>query len=278
MYGAILGDIIGSPYEFGEHEKTKEFPLFTDHSHFTDDTVMTIGIANGLLAEELDEEDDEVIKKSLIKSLQAWGRAYPNRGYGRRFKLWLYQEDPKPINSYGNGSAMRVSPVGWLYDSLDRTLHIAHLTAVISHDHPEGIKGAECVAGAIFLARSGCTKEQIKDYIETDFKYNLDRTLDEIRPTYHHIESCQESVPEAIICFLEGESFEDVIRNAVSLGGDTDTQAAIAGSIAEAYYGIDKELKSLCYDTYLTKRMREVVDFFEGIRQKSTIEQGIHYF
>ena len=260
MYGAMLGDIIGSPYEF-KTIKTKDFPLFTDPLHFTDDTVMTFAVCNGLLAEELNEENDEVIKNSLIKSMQAWGKAYPHAGYGRRFKLWLYQDNPKPLNSFGNGSAMRVSPVGWLYDSLERTEHIAYLTAVVSHNHIEGITAAQAVASAIFLARNGSSKDMIKSYITKKYGYDLDRKLDDIRPLYTHNERSSQSVPESIICFLEGNDFEDTVRNAVSLGGDADTQACIAGSIAEAYWGIPSPLIDKA-SSMMNKFMKEVIDCF----------------
>ena len=243
MYGAILGDIIGSPYEFDRGGKTKNFPLFSPNSCFTDDTVMTIAVAEALLDAP---EDDERIREALIKSMQKWGRLYPDAGYGVRFCDWLLCSDPQPYNSWGNGSAMRVSSVAWLYDDLDTVRRMARLSAIVSHDHPEGIKGAEATAAAIFLGRTGHTKAQIKAYIEETFHYDLSRTCDEIRPGYHHVESCQETVPEAITAFLEGESFEDVIRTAVSLGGDCDTLTAIAGSIAEGFYGVPEALIAEC--------------------------------
>lgn len=245
MYGAILGDIIGSPYEFDRSGKTKNFPLFSPHSCFTDDTVMTIAVAEALLDAP---EDDDRIREALIKSMQKWGRLYPDAGYGVRFCDWLLCSDPQPYNSWGNGSAMRVSSVAWLYDDLDTVRRMARLSAEVSHDHPEGIKGAEATAAAIFLGRTGHTKAQIKAYIEETFHYDLSRTCDQIRPAYHHVESCQETVPEAITAFLEGESFEDVIRTAVSLGGDCDTLTAIAGSIAEGFYGVPEALIAECED------------------------------
>ena len=243
MYGAILGDIIGSPYEFDRSGKTKNFPLFSPNSCFTDDTVMTIAVAEALLDAP---EDDDRIREALIKSMQKWGRLYPDAGYGVRFCDWLLCSDPQPYNSWGNGSAMRVSSVSWLYDDLDTVRRMARLSAEVSHDHPEGIKGAEATAAAIFLGRTGSTKAQIKAYIEETFHYDLSRTCDQIRPGYHHVESCQETVPEAITAFLEGESFEDVIRTAVSLGGDCDTLTAIAGSIAEGFYGVPDALIAEC--------------------------------
>lgn len=241
MYGAIIGDIVGSPFEFDRGKKTKKFELFTEYSHFTDDTVMTVAIADALIYSKDDISDDE-LEKEIVKSMQHYGSLFPRAGYGGMFHKWLHSKEPKPYNSYGNGSAMRVSSVGWLYDTIERTREVAKLTAKVTHNHPEGIKGAEAVASAIFLARNKKSKKKIKEYIKEEFGYNLSRTCEQIRPTYHHVETCQETVPEAIICFLESKNFEDAIRNAISLGGDTDTIGAITGSIAEAYYGIPIEL------------------------------------
>ena len=246
MYGAILGDIIGSPYEFDQGNKTKDFPLFTDLSMFTDDSIMTLAVAESLM-ESLEKGDNlEKTKKRLIRYMQFWGEKYPNAGYGAQFAWWLASGSAQPYNSYGNGSAMRVSSVGWLYDDLDTVLNMAKLSAEVTHNHPEGIKGAQATAAAIFLARKGYTKAEIKEYLEILFEYDLNRTCDEIRPTYYHKESCQETVPEAIIAFLESTDFEDAIRNAVSLGGDCDTLTCITGSVAEAFYGIPEELKRKC--------------------------------
>lgn len=245
MYGAILGDIIGSPYEFDRGTKRKDFPLFSKESTFTDDTVMTIAVAEAFMANNL-PMDDDTIKKRLVESMQKYGKLYPNAGYGGMFRRWLRAKNPQPYGSYGNGSAMRVSSVAWLFHELGLVRHMARLSAEVTHNHPEGIKGAEATAAAIFLARSGLSKPEIKSYIENEFHYNLSRTCNEIRPHYRHVESCQETVPEAITAFLEGESFEDVIRTAVSLGGDCDTLTAIAGSIAEGFYGIPAELKQEC--------------------------------
>lgn len=244
MYGAILGDIIGSPFEFDRGTKTKEFDLFSAESDFTDDTVMTIAVAEALM-DWMDEgdADPESVHSPLITSMQSWGRKYPLAGYGAMFSKWLEEEDPKPYNSFGNGAAMRVSAVGWLFESLWDTRMIAEKTALVTHNHPEGIKGACATAEAIWLARKGADKGFIRNRIETQYGYDLSRTCDEIRPGYHHVESCQETVPEAITAFLEGTSFEDVIRTAVSLGGDSDTLTCIAGSIAEAFYGVPDELK-----------------------------------
>ena len=243
MYGAILGDIIGSPYEFDMGNKTKDFPLFSADSYFTDDTVMTVAVAEALMGEP---DDADTLRRQLIQSMQKWGHRYPNAGYGVRFSGWLGSRNPQPYNSWGNGSAMRVSPAAWLFDDLDTVRRMARLSAEVTHNHPEGIKGAEATAAAIYLARTGRSKAEIKTYIEQEFHYDLNRTCDEIRPTYRHVESCQETVPEAITAFLEGDSFEDVIRTAVSLGGDCDTLTCIAGSVAEGFYGIPEHLKQEC--------------------------------
>ena len=261
MYGAILGDIIGSPYEFDRGDKTKDFPLFSKYSSYTDDTVMTIAVAEAFL-DAPPEADEEWIRDRLVKSMRHWGRKYPNVGYGGNFSIWLICGDPKPYGSFGNGSAMRVSPVAWLYHDMETVRRMARLSAEVTHNHLEGIKGAEATAAAIFLARTGHSKEEIKQYIEENFHYDLSRTCDEIRPGYYHVESCQQSVPEAITAFLEGEDFEDVIRTTVSLGGDTDTLAAIAGSIAEGFYGVPMTLKLECRRR-LPADLRAVLDWFE---------------
>ena len=194
--------------------------------------------------------------------MQTYGRKYPDAGYGGKFRLWLKDPNPQPYGSYGNGSAMRVSSAGWLFDDLQTVRRMARLSAEVTHNHPEGIKGAEATASAIFLARTGSSKSEIKAYIEENFHYDLSRTCDKIRPAYRHVESCQETVPEAITAFLEGESFEDVIRTAVSLGGDCDTLTCIAGSIAEGFYGVPEELKRQCCKR-LPEELLEVLERFE---------------
>ena len=249
-----MGDIIGSPYEFDAGEKTKEFPLFSDNSVWTDDTVMTIAVADAFLTAGLNTSE-EILRKHLVKSMRYYGKRFPKAGYGLRFWRWLHSWHPKPYNSCGNGSAMRVSSVAWLYHDLESVRKAARISAEVTHNHPEGIKGAEATAAAIFLARTGYSKEEIKEYIVQEFGYDLNRTCDEIRPSYHHVQTCQETVPEAITAFLEGESFEDVIRTAVSLGGDCDTVAAIAGSIAEGFYGVPKDLKIACKYRILPEMM-----------------------
>jgi len=224
MLGAIAGDVIGSVYEYHQI-KTTEFPLFPKHCRFTDDTVMTIAIAYSLL-ENVD----------YAASMKLFGRKYPNAGYGSHFIRWLFEEDVRPYNSWGNGSAMRASPLGFAIDDIDTLLAEAKRSAEVSHNHPEGIKGAQATALAVFLAHKSESKEYIRTEIGGRFNYDLNRGLAEIRQTYEFDESCQGTVPEAIIAFLESGTYEEAVRNAVSLGGDSDTLACIAGGIAQAYY------------------------------------------
>ncbi len=264
MLGAMLGDMIGAPYEFDRSPKTKDFPLFSRRSSFTDDSVMTVAVAEALM--DTMGQSDDAIRRALTASMREWGAKYPNAGYGGRFFWWLRAENPVPYGSYGNGSAMRVSSAGWLYDTLAETRHMARLTAEVTHNHPEGIKGAEATASAIWMGRNGRTKEEIKAYIVTEFGYDLSRTCDDIRPTYHHVESCQQTVPEAITAFLEGTDFEDVIRTAVSLGGDCDTLTCIACGMAEAVYGIPAAIKEEGRKR-LPKDMLAVLDRFDTLKK-----------
>lgn len=236
IIGAIAGDIIGSVYEF-HPIKIKEFSLFNKKSSFTDDSIMTLAVAQWLL-------NDKNSKEELVKQLQIFGHRYPKGGYGRMFNNWLRTENPEPYNSWGNGSAMRVSPVAWVGDSLEEVQRLARISAEVTHNHPEGIKGALATADAIYLARLGSSKEEIRDHIEIRYDYDLDRTVDEIRPYYKFDVSCQGSVPESIICFLEAKDYEDTIRNCISLGGDADTMAAIAGGIASAYWEVPNDIRS----------------------------------
>ena len=238
MFGAALGDIVGSIYEF-DPIKTKDFPFLEISMDYTDDTIMTAAVLEALM--ESDINDEEATKKNLVERMQEWGRRYPypTGSYGSMFVRWLRSSSPEPYGSWGNGSAMRVSGAGWLYSTLEDTRKAARLTACVTHNHEEGIKGAEATASAIFLARNGKSKEEIKAYVEREFGYDLSRSLESIRPLYSFDGSCQGTVPESIICFLEGESTEDTIRNAISLGGDSDTMGAIAGSIAEAFWKED---------------------------------------
>lgn len=230
MLGAIVGDIIGSIYEVN-NIKTKDFPLFQPTCHFTDDTVLTVAVADVILNQG-----------DYVKTFKKYYHQYPQVGYGGNFKKWAKSERCEPYNSWGNGSAMRVSPVGFAFNDLESVLKEAKRSAEVTHNHPEGINGAQAIAAAVFLARTGHTKVEIKNYIETQFKYNLNHTLAWLRPRYYFDVSCQGSVPQAIIAFLESTDVEDAIRNAISIGGDSDTIAGIAGSIAQAFYGSIPEL------------------------------------
>jgi ADP-ribosylglycohydrolase len=225
ILGAIAGDIIGSVFEW-KNVKTTDFDLFTDQTDFTDDTVLTVATMECLT----DNSD-------YSKTYQSYCRRFPNRGYGERFRSWISSNNPAPYNSWGNGSAMRVSPAGWAFDTLEEVLFQGKRSAEVTHNHPEGIKGAQAVASSVLLARKGGSKSDIKSYVKNTFGYNLNRTIDEIRPTFEFDESCQGTVPEAIIAFLESTDFENAIRLAISLGGDSDTIACITGGIAEAFYG-----------------------------------------
>ncbi|MDR2313353.1 MAG: ADP-ribosylglycohydrolase family protein [Spirochaetaceae bacterium] len=229
ILGAIAGDIIGSSYEFN-NVKSPDFELFTDDTFFTDDSVLTMATMYAILRQTGGGAD-------YAKAYRRFGRKYPHRGYGGNFNSWLYDDDPKPYNSWGNGSAMRASPVGWYCGSIDDVLAEAEKSAAVTHNHPEGIKGAQAAAAAVFLARTGKSKDAIKQFIVDAFGYDLDRTIDEIRPAYEFDVSCQGSAPEAIIAFLESSDYENAVRLAVSIGGDSDTIAAVTGGIAEAFYG-----------------------------------------
>jgi ADP-ribosylglycohydrolase len=261
MYGAIIGDIIGSRFEFDRGDKSRDFEFFTPECEFTDDTVMTIAVAEALMDAGKDA-DEKTVKAELIKSMKKWGKRYPDAGYGARFINWVLTEDPEPYGSYGNGSGMRVSPVGWLYDTIERTREVARWTSEVTHNHPEGIKGAESTAAAIFMARNGASQAEIKKYLTEEFGYNLTRTLDEISPSYYHVEDCMRTMPEAFTCFLEANSYEETIRNVMYIGGDTDTLGAIAGAVAEAFWGIPEEITRRVPD-YLTKSLMDVVTRFE---------------
>ena len=258
MLGAIFGDIVGSVYEFN-NTHDYGFMLLSNQSVPTDDTCMTLAVAKGLV--ESYGKNDEEIKKTLIKSMKEVGRKYPYAGYGGRFIYWVLGNDEEPYGSYGNGSAMRVSPAGWLYDSLEETLHAAKLTAEVTHNHPEGIKGAQAIAAAIYLARTGDSKKTIKDYIEKTFGYDLKKTMKDIVSRGHGEEICQVTVPQALVCFLHSESYIDCIRKSVSIGGDSDTIACIAGSIAEAFYGFDNEYRNEVLDR-LDEYQRNIVELF----------------
>ncbi|MEE0935298.1 MAG: ADP-ribosylglycohydrolase family protein [Methanobrevibacter sp.] len=257
IIGAIAGDIIGSTREH-HRIKTKDFDLFPLRSTFTDDTVMTLAIAQWLI-------EDSASKDVLVKNLKFFGNKYINAGYGGSFYRWLGQESPEAYGSWANGSAMRVSPCAWVAESLEESQKLAELSAIVTHNHPEGVKGALATNDAIYLARIGASKDEIKDHIEVRYGYDLSRTVDEIRPTYSFDVSCAGSVPESIICFLDGEDFEDTVRNAVSLGGDADTQAAIAGSIASAYWNVPEKIASdaiMLLDDFLLNTFRNFEEKF----------------
>ena len=254
MLGAVAGDIIGSVYEF-QNVKSTDFELFTPWSTFTDDSVMTLAVAKWLM------EDKTHSQHHLIRCMQELGQKYPKAGYGGNFDWWLRQENPRPYESWGNGSGMRVSPVGLYAKTLNEALALAAVTASVSHNHPEGIKGAQAIATSVFLCKEGKSKQEIKAYVEMTFGYNLDRTIDEIRPNYYFDVSCQGSVPEAIIAFLEGNSFEEVVRQAISLGGDADTIGCMAGAIAACIYPIPDSIVEKC-NGLLTDDLREINNHF----------------
>lgn len=251
MLGAIAGDVAGSVYE--HHPiKTTDFPLFVAASRFTDDTVLTVAVAQAIL-HGLD----------YATTLRDFGRRYPRAGYGGRFLQWLANEEMGPYNSWGNGSAMRVSPAGWAFDDEETVLAQAEATAAVTHNHPEGIKGAQATALAVFLARNGAAKEEIRARIAATFGYDLSRTVKEIRPAYRFDISCQGTVPEAIIAFLDSRDYEDAVRLAISLGGDSDTLACIAGAIAHAYYGPLPPAIVAPARARLTSDLVDVVDAFQ---------------
>ena len=251
MLGAITGDVIGSVYEHNNYRGT-DFPLFGPYSTFTDDSVLTAATAEVLLK-----------KGDYTEAYRRFGRRYPGAGYGGMFRNWLHQQDSQPYNSFGNGSAMRVAPVGWAFDTLDEVLAEAKRSAEVTHDHPEGIKGAQVTAAAVFAARTGASREKIRELVENLSDYDLDRTVDSIRNTYQFDVTCQGTVPEAVIVFLESTDFEDAIRKAISLGGDSDTLACITGGIAEAFYGgVPVSIATTVIDR-LEPHLRQVVREFD---------------
>lgn len=269
MLGAIIGDMIGSVYEW-HNIKTTDFPLFGPGCRPTDDSVMTIAVAEGLMQSY--GKDDDAIRQKVIDAMRFYGRRYPNAGYGGKFYGWIHTDDPKPYNSWGNGSAMRVSSVGWLFDDLSQVLQMAALTAEVTHNHPEGIKGAKAIAAAVFMARKGMGKAQIKTFIEEMFDYDLDTPLSLIRPAYAFDVSCQGSVPQAIRAFLEADSYEQAVRLAVSLGGDSDTIACMAGAISEAAFGIPKDIKRegmTHLDDFLTGRVKSFRNFYHSLQKNN---------
>ena len=249
IIGAISGDVIGSIFEF-DNVKTTDFDLFNPNCDFTDDTVLTVAVADALMNNQ-----------SFSRNIWEYGNKYPHRGYGGNFEIWLMSDNMGPYNSFGNGAAMRVSPVGFAFNNLDRVLEVAEQTAAVTHNHPEGIKGAQSTAAAVYLARQGSSKQEIRSYITRTFNYDLDFTLDEIRPTYGFHETCQDTVPQAIVAFLESADYEDAIRLAISIGGDSDTIACVTGGMASAFY---KSIPTNILE-FVTQRLpREYIEVLEN--------------
>ncbi|MFW5713672.1 MAG: ADP-ribosylglycohydrolase family protein [Brevefilum sp.] len=256
MLGAMIGDIVGSVYEW-DNIKTTNFTFLKDKCFFTDDTVLTAATAQALMTDG-----------DYTRAYQDFARRYPGRGYGGNFHVWIYADDPQPYNSWGNGSAMRVSPVGFAFDTIEEVLAEAERSAAVTHNHPEGIKGAQSTALAILMSRQGAERSEIRKEIKDRFGYDLDRTLDKIRPDYTFDVSCQGSVPEAIIAFLESEAYEDAVRKAISLGGDSDTIACISGGIAQAFYGGVPEDIAERGKTFLPDEFLQILQDFEAWRNK----------
>jgi ADP-ribosyl-[dinitrogen reductase] hydrolase len=287
MLGAIIGDIVGSRFEFNNH-RSKDFDLFTKGCFITDDSIMTLAVAKAIMETEkciepsisgYDSNGDyyRLLSKLTVKYMQEIGRKYPNCGYGGRFARWVFSDNPKPYNSFGNGAAMRISPAGLAARTELEATSFSEAITSVTHDHEEGIKGAEATAVAIFLARHGFLKSEIRDRLSKNY-YPLDFTIDQIRPTYKFSETCQETVPQAITCFLESNSFEDAIRTAISLGGDSDTIAAITGAIAEAYYGVPDAIRDKAL-TYLDDELRAIYDEWEKYNaERMAVVETIEYF
>jgi ADP-ribosyl-[dinitrogen reductase] hydrolase len=271
MLGAIIGDIVGSRFEFNNH-RSMDFDLFAPGCFVTDDSIMTLAVAKGIMETEkrvessvsdyrFDGEYHHLLSEMTVKYMQEIGRQYPNCGYGGMFARWIFSDHPEPYNSFGNGAAMRISPVGFVAGTELEATSLSGTITSVTHDHEEGIKGAEATVIAIFLALNGFTKSEIRDRISNEY-YSLDFTIDEIRPTYIFNETCQKTVPQAIECFLESDSFEDAIRIAISLGGDSDTIAAITGAMAEAYYGVPDDIRHKGL-AYLDEELRSIYDQWE---------------
>lgn len=259
MIGAIIGDIVGSRFEWANHKSTN-FELFTNQCSFTDDSVMTFAVAKTFLESR---DDWNTLSANAVKYMQEIGRKYSNCGYGQMFWLWLHKKNPRPYQSFGNGAAMRISPVAYAADSMEQCIAFSNAITTVSHDHPEGLKGAEAAAVAVWAALHQWSKAEIQELIEEKY-YILNFTIDEIRPKYRFDASCQGSIPQAIKAFLESSDFEDAIRLAVSIGGDSDTIAAIAGGIAEAYYGVPSNLRTKAME-YLPEDLRDILTEFETV-------------
>lgn len=256
MLGAIIGDIVGSRFEWNNHG-SKDFEFFNYKCFPTDDSIMSLAVAQAILLSKKDYSD---LSKIAVECMQSIGRNYPDCGYGGSFYGWIFSNDPKPYNSYGNGSAMRVSAAGFAANSIEEAKKLSRLVTEVSHNHPEGIKGAEATAVAIYLAKTGNNILEIRDYIDKNY-YPMNFTLDEIRDTYQFNETCQETVPQALQTFFESTDFEDAIRNAISIGGDSDTVAAICGGVAEAYYGIPSDVREQAL-TFLDERLMHIMVLF----------------
>lgn len=268
MLGAIIGDIVGSRFEWNNH-RDKDFELFTNGCFPTDDSIMSLAIAKAIIVSKPDFSD---LSDNAVKCMQSIGRNYPDCGYGGRFYGWMFSDDPRPYNSYGNGSAMRVSAAGFAAKSLEEAKLLSKLVTEVTHNHPEGIKGAEATAVAIYMAKTGSSIFEIKDYINENY-YPMNFTLDEIRDTYRFNETCQDTIPQALQAFFESSGFEDAIRNAISIGGDSDTLAAICGSVAEAYYGIPDDIRKQAL-TFLDKDLLKLLTLFES--KYTPIVEKIH--
>lgn len=284
MIGALLGDMVGSVFEF-HPIKRKDFLLLSDKSSFTDDSVMTLAVCQATLdfietytddSLYWNPKNEEKYKSMVIDSMKSWGYVYPFAGYGGMFRRWLFSKESLPYNSFGNGSAMRVSSIPWLFDNINDVQTFSKWQAEVTHNHPEGVKGAQAIASATFYARQGHDKEYIINKIRNQFGYYLTQTLNDIRPSYKFDVTCQGSVPEAIECFIESSCTVDAIRNAVSLGGDCDTQGAMAGAIAEAFYGRFTQDILITYDTFMSKldsSMHFIIDRFNRHLANSDMKQ-----
>ena len=263
ILGSIAGDIIGSIYEFIPTKRTN-FKLFSSDCTFTDDSVLTIAVADCLLN-----------KKDFSETIWEYGNRYPGRGYGGHFSLWLLQKERKPYDSFGNGSGMRVSPIGFACKTMKDVLALAKQSAEVTHNHPEGIKGTQAIAAAIFLSKNGGSKDEIRDFLSSKFYDNLDRTIQSIRPNYHFDETCQGSVPEAIIAFLDSQDYESAIRLAISLGGDSDTIACMAGGIAAAFYKkVPKKIEQFAISK-LPPEFIDIIEKFDNAVDNRTLYQDI---
>lgn len=262
MIGAIVGDVVGSRFEYHNH-RDKEFPLFTDSCKVTDDSIMTTAIAIAVMDYK---EHGRPLDKAAVHWMRRIGQPYKNAGYGGKFAQWMYSSDPKPYNSFGNGAAMRVSACAWAADTMFDAIEMSDEVTKVTHNHPEGIKGARAVTAAIFMARTGCSKDEIYEFIDQNY-YSLDKSVNKIRETLQFDETCQVTVPVAIQCFYESEDFEDCLRLAISVGGDSDTIAAIACSIAEAYYGVPENIREKVL-TFVPQQLKDILFRFEEIYEE----------